>query len=276
MRRKFKLQSPVVIIIVSTVAVTTYLLNEMYHRIPSGPVIQNPSGSVDKPSSTDNTTASLPAEIINLTNWKLTLPINTEAPGSPDEIKQPQLANYTNQDFFHINDSASGVVLRANAGGYTTRGSNYPRTELREMDNDGTTEASWSNASGVHKLSITQAVTALPPKKPHVVTAQIHDAKDDIVMIRLENKSLFVQADGKNVGELDDNYVLGTIYGIDIIATSEGIDILYNGQLKATYDKVGSGYYFKAGCYIQSNISRGDSADAFGEVVIYDLSVSHR
>src|SRR5690242_20198680 len=37
-------------------------------------------------------TALVPAQVLNLTNWKITLPIGSS--GNPTEIKQPQLATY--------------------------------------------------------------------------------------------------------------------------------------------------------------------------------------
>jgi hypothetical protein len=35
------------------------------------------------------------------------------------------------------------------------------------------------------------------------------------------------------------------------------------------------GNYFKVGAYVQSNPSRGDKPDAFGEVVVYNATVKH-
>jgi poly(beta-D-mannuronate) lyase len=124
-------------------------------------------------------------------------------------------------------------------------------------------------------LTVTEAITAVPKVKPHVVAAQIHDGEDDVVMIRLEKNRLFVEADGDEVGVLDPAYVLGTRFTVELRATSSGIRVTYNGSKSVTYDKVGSGYYFKAGCYTQSNVDKGDKASAYGEVVIYALTVKH-
>lgn len=237
------------------------------------------SSRTDKPKNSNDTTNNneekLPSSILDLSNWKLTLPVKSTDSGNPDEIKQPALATYTNTQFFHINNEGTGVVFRANAGGATTSGSSYPRSELREMVDNGRKQASWSNASGEHRLSITEAITALPKVKPEVVAGQIHDAEDDIVMIRLEGKHLFVEADGKNIGTLESNYKLGTVFTVDIVADPNGIKITYNNEPRVSYSKVGQGYYFKAGCYTQSNTSRGDTADAYGEVTIYNLAISH-
>lgn len=168
-----------------------------------------------------------------------------------------------------------GVAFRAPVGGVTTRSSSYPRSELREMSADGRHEAGWSNATGTHAMTINQAITATPRSKPHVVAGQIHDAEDDVVMIRLEGRRLFVESDGEDVGLLDPQYRLGTRFTVSIRAAAPGIRIRYNRTRIVDVPKVGRGWYFKAGCYPQSNLDRGDLPTAYGEVVIYTLAVRH-
>jgi poly(beta-D-mannuronate) lyase len=190
-------------------------------------------------------------------------------------VRQPDLGTFSEPDTFRVDAASSGVVFRARAGGVTTRNSKYPRAELREMTAGGGDEAAWSNAAGSHVMTITQAITAVPPAKPHVVAGQIHDEEDDVLMIRLEGTRLFVESDGDDVGVLDPAYVLGTRFTVEIAATPAGIRVTYNGARTVDLGVVRDGLYFKAGCYTQSNPSRGDSPDAFGEVVIYALTVRH-
>ena len=76
--------------------------------------------------------AEPPAKILDLSRWKLTLPVDTDCPGRPDEIKQPQLASFVDAQCFFVNEDRKGVVFRAHCGGSTTKGSKYPRCELRE------------------------------------------------------------------------------------------------------------------------------------------------
>jgi hypothetical protein len=218
--------------------------------------------------------AATPAKLLNLANWKLTLPIGSD--GKPTEIMQPQLGAYTNPAFFFMNGAHSGVVFRANAGGVTTSGSSYPRSELREMSGGGKANASWSNTSGVHTMEVREAITHLPAAKPDVVAAQIHDASDDVVEVRLEGSVLSAQYnDGKNSIVLDGGYQLGSAYNLKIVAANGLISVFYNGAHKGDIPKSGSGWYFKAGCYTQSNTSKGDAPTAYGEVAIYSLGVSH-
>jgi hypothetical protein len=215
---------------------------------------------------------SLPSQVLDLTNWRLALPIGDH---DADQVDQPELASFQSPPWFQVNKSQTGVIFRANAGGATTDGSDYPRSELREMTDNGDNEASWSNESGEHVMTITEAITSLPQRKPEVVAGQIHDDEDDVVMIRLQKSRLFVEANGDEVGVLNPAYTLGTKFTVQIRANSEGIHISYDGKKAVDYDKVGDDYYFKAGCYTQSNVDKGDAPDAYGEVVIYDLKVEH-
>jgi hypothetical protein len=219
-------------------------------------------------------TPTVPAQVLDLTNWKLTTPAK-DSKGDALEVSQPALATYRNAAFFDIGPKGSGVLFTAAAGGATTSGSSYPRSELREMTGGGKTKAAWSNKSGVHTMTLTQAITAVPKVKPHVVAGQIHDADDDVMMIRLEGKRLFVESDGDEVGLLNASYVLGTTFTVKITASSSGIKVVYNDAKTVSLKNVGSGFYFKAGCYTQSNTSKGDAASAAGAVLVHALAVTH-
>lgn len=212
----------------------------------------------------------LPGELLDLASWKLTLP-----EGHPTEIAQPELATYAHDELFFVDPAERAVVFRAPCGGATTSGSSYPRAELREMTAGGADEASWSTASGTHELIVRAAITHLPLAKPHVVAAQIHDASDDVLMIRLEGSKLFIELAGEDGPVLDDAYALGTPFTVRLEATGGKIRVWYDGVQKLELEKDVSGCYFKAGCYTQSNTSKGDAPDAYGEVKIYGLGVKH-
>jgi len=219
--------------------------------------------------------ATMPSGILNLTNWKLTLPVDTAHAGSPDEILQPELNSFQDTQYFHVNSARNGVVFKAHCGGYTTSGSGYPRSELREMINSGSGKASWSTTSGTHTMEITQAITHRPDVKPHVVAGQIHDAADDVIVFRLEGTKLFIDENGNNGPVLTTNYQLGDIFTVKFVARNGGVECYYNGQYIYQYRVSTSGCYFKAGCYTQSNTTKGDAPTAYGEVVIYGLSIRH-
>lgn len=214
-----------------------------------------------------------PSGVINLTDWKLTLPAGDDD-DEPDEINQPKLSSFQDPRYFHIDQATGGVVFRAPVGGATTANSSYPRSELREMANGGKSEASWSGKKGTHVMTITEAITALPKKKPEVVAGQIHDDEDDVVMLRLNGSKLFVESDSDTVGILDPAYQLGTRFTVQFAVTPGLIRVTYNGTKTLGLERRGSGYYFKAGCYTQSN-EDDDGGDVYGEVVVYSLNVQH-
>ncbi len=224
------------------------------------------------PSPRPTPQAVRPADVLDLRAWKLTLPAGRRH--DPMELRQPHLGLAGNGSYFRLRPDR-GVMFRAPVGGVTTENSKYPRTELREMTSDGRREAAWSSRSGRHVMTLTQAITATPRAKPHVVAGQVHDDEDDVVMVRLEGRRLFVESDGDDVGVLDPAYRLGRRFVVSLEATSAGIRVTYNGSRTVHVPAVGRGWYFKAGCYVQSNPDRGDRPAAYGEVVIYRLAVRH-
>lgn len=228
---------------------------------------------------TSSSRVEYPSQLINLTNWKLTLPIGSSE--KPAEIKQPALSTYKSDPYFLVTADGSGVRFRAPVNGVTTSGSGYPRSELREMSNGGTTNASWSSTSGTHTMFLDQAITSVPQTKKHVVSGQIHDAGDDVIVIRLEYPNLYVNVDGKNAYKLDSNYTLGKRFTVKFVVSGGQTKVYYNNSASPVYtlNKSYSGAYFKAGAYTQSNCSKESSSSCnnnnFGEVVIYQAIVTH-
>ncbi len=224
-----------------------------------------------------------PADVLDLTNWKITLPIDVDANGKADEIKQPALNSYQHNEYFHLNQTKDGVVFKAHAGGATTSGSGFPRSELREMTNNGEDNASWSSNDGkYHILEIQAKITHYPDVKKHVVVAQIHDADDDIVMLRLETKKLFLEFNGEDGPVLTSDYQLGDIFTFKIEVYNNVMNFYYNGNQfhSQSVSQSFSGAYFKAGMYTQSACqgskkTTGESCEAYGESEIFGLSVYH-
>ena len=216
-----------------------------------------------------------PSDILDLSRWKLTLPYAKPGGTAPIEIHQPVLSEFKNPACFFVNSSNNGVVFRAYCAGTTTKNSKYPRCELREMAGSKV-KAKWSTSDGVlHRMTITQAITATPPVKKHVVAGQIHDAGDDVIMIRLEDRRLFVERNKFGDVILDQNYKLGTKFTVKIEAHDGHIKVWYDAELKMDWEYSKDGCYFKAGCYTQSNTSKGDDPESYGEVLIYSLKVEH-
>lgn len=247
-------------------------------------VSAQPASGTSSPSSgpAQTRTAPLPypAQVLGLSYFELTLPVASNSTGYAEEVKQPNLASYSNNNYFATLPDGSGVRFVAPAGGATTSGSEYPRSELREMANVGTKEASWSTTAGTHDLKLTESINHLPAVKPQLVFAQIHGQSDDLIEVEVSGKNgrnrLYVNHNGKQYGsDLDDNYALGTRFSLEIYVAGGYVDVWYNGVLHVHQKLNDSGDYFKAGCYTQSNPSKGDAPTAYGEVDIYSIKLSH-
>lgn len=218
----------------------------------------------------------VPANILNLNNFKLTLPtgVITSPPqsGVPTEIHQQELTSYSDPYFYR---RGSGVIFNTPVGGVVQKGSKYPRTELREMLSEGQTLASWSPSVGRHTMTLVQQVLNLPLVKPEVVIGQIHDANGFVLLLWVT---------GNHDGTA--NLIARGINGIDTpihnsfditndILTShiEAVDGAINiGDFNMPWTT--GGCYFKTGCYVQSNLSH-DTADQFGAVLTRNLSITH-
>jgi hypothetical protein len=222
-------------------------------------------------------TCTYPAEVLNLTNWKITLPIGSDE--KPTEIKQPALQTYAKSPWFVPSSDCMSVRFRAAVNGVTTSGSSYPRSELREMANNGTENASWSTTSGTHTLVVDEAFTHLPNDKPQLVGAQIHDANDDVTVFRLEGTKLYItNGDTTHHKLVTDNYQLGTRFEAKFVVSGGKIKAYYNGVLQTTISSSGSGNYFKTGAYTQANCGNSDPCEDgnYGEVVLYNVTVTHK
>ncbi len=84
---------------------------------------------------------------IDLSHWKVTLPI-----GNPTEVLPPEILNYaTNETLkpFMYNDSIEGAIVFYTYPGASTANSSYSRTELRELMNPADYgKTNWTFAEG--------------------------------------------------------------------------------------------------------------------------------
>ncbi|MBZ6191911.1 polysaccharide lyase family 7 protein [Streptomyces olivaceus] len=216
-----------------------------------------------------------PADVLDLTDWYIGLPVGDEE--SPTNVYQPDLATYANDPWFTTADDCEAVRFRAPVDGVTTSGSEYPRSELREMTDSGKTKASWSSTSGTHTMVVDQAVTDVPEKTPDVVAGQIHDASDDVSVFRLEGRKLYVTDGDEKHKLVVDDYEPGTRFRAKFVVGDGKVKAYYNGELQTTLSRKFSGAYFKAGAYTQANCGNSDPCDGdnYGQVKIYGLDVTH-
>ena len=205
-----------------------------------------------------------PSQILDLRFWKINLPAGNR------QVMQPQLASF-HCDAFKV---VPAVQFTAWCGGQPQPGSKYPRSELREMNPDGSA-ASWSPESGIHVMDLTQRITHLPVVKPQLICGQVHNETDYLILVELDAQRLYVRYKDAIAGVLDSNYQLGSYFDMKIQASQGHVDVFYNGVHKVHQPMKAGGCYFKAGCYVQSNTSTGDLPTAFGQVEISRLEISH-
>ncbi|MGH3655949.1 MAG: polysaccharide lyase family 7 protein [Micromonosporaceae bacterium] len=252
---------------------------------PSGSVA--PSGSAAPPGtpspstsgSADPTTppgdCRYPADVLDLKNWEITLPVG-EDDDNPKDVYQPELATFALDPWFIVTAGCGGVRFRSPVNGATTENSKNPRSELREMN--GEDEAGWSADEGTHVMTLTESFNHLPNDKPHLVGAQIHGGDDDVIVFRLEGSSLWLtNGDDTHHKLVTDDYQLGTKFEAKFVASGGEVKAYYNGELQTTLDADFSEGYFKAGAYTQANCENSNpcNADNYGETTIYALSVAH-
>lgn len=171
---------------------------------------------------------------------------------------------YEDPYFFSVGADQSWVQFWVRLDSATTAGSSYARSELREMAADGTTNAAWNTASGTHRLRARMRVTHLPPVKPTVVFAQIHDGGSDVLQLVTELNSttglveVKCRINGTSSGQpkLKLDYQIGDIHEF-MVEVVDGVtkvywDDLYQPVITTTAVSTTTAY-FKAGCYSQSN-----------------------
>lgn len=220
---------------------------------------------------------------INLQNWKITLPIcdGDEA----KEVRQPELNTLSNEWF---KKTSEGLNFYVNSkGACTTGGSENPRSELREMNTDGSKEYNWDPSKGTHRMIIRQKVTELNVKgdSAGVVIGQIHDVGkdiDDYTVFRLEGKTLYAFVDGKKSKSkvIDKNFPLNQEISLGFSVENNTVKFLYDRNGGAQPSEVHSvpypggsdGAYFKAGNYCQCG---KDGRSGSTRVVITGLGVTH-
>lgn len=213
---------------------------------------------------------SFPADLLGgLTGWRLQLP--TGPSNSASAVSHPTLARYSNPPYFRLNSAGTAVNFRAIAGGSRTSANTaYARTELREMQSNNTTPASWSCAAARRGLYLEQTLTRTTTHKAEASVAQIHDAVNDNLMVKYYGPAYpnangasdtgRLQANFNNDAQklvLDERYRLGDPMTIDVSVDAGKVTVNYRNLRSGTatitpaitLTGIQGGCYFKAGMY---------------------------
>ncbi|AGZ44762.1 polysaccharide lyase family 7 protein [Actinoplanes friuliensis] len=241
-----------------------------------------PGGGSTPPPSSGLNPAVAPGGNFNLGIWQLQLPVGS--PGSPTTIPSSQLkgANgYVNPTYFFTDKTDGSMTFWAPEKGVTTPNSKYARSELREMNANGSA-ADWKLA-GSHKLN---ATLRIPNVTKNVCVGQIHlgsggpSTKPLVELYYRPNGDIYLgtenSPDGGQTLHKVGNVPLGTKWSYTIaVSGGNKINLTVNGST-TSYSIPSSfnpyGMYFKAGSYNQSS---SDSTTNGAKVKFYVLNVTH-
>jgi hypothetical protein len=222
-----------------------------------------------------------PGGNFNLSVWELQEPVGS--PGSPTTIPPSRLvgANGFQDSYFYTDTRDGAMTFWAPEKGVTTPNSNYARSELREMNSNGSA-ADWA-LSGTHKLNATLRVVSVTS---NVCVGQIHlgsggsSTKPLIELYYHSNGDIVAGTENSPSGGQTTHTVghvsIGKTWSYTIgVSGGNTIDLTVNGS--TTHYAIPSSFnpyhqYFKAGSYNQSSSS---STTNGARVAFYGLTVSH-
>jgi hypothetical protein len=171
-------------------------------------------------------------------------------------------------------EDGGGVVFRAGVDGFHTANSKYCRVEARQMADGKWRKAGWKATDGAHTLTAELAIdTSGLTMRKRCNGLQIHDGSDDVMQVmRHETLGLGVMTnDGGTWLSLDPAYS-GARFACEIRVEGGRVQVTYNGTKVVEFAKSGSGWYFKAGCYLQSDMATwGEPATSWGQVTLWRL-----
>ncbi|SFD17872.1 polysaccharide lyase family 7 protein [Devosia psychrophila] len=244
---------------------------------PPAPTVLAPV--TETPAVPDTTAAG-----IDLSFWKVTLPVNGQGvlSGEGDAMEVTELDGFSLPPYFVVDDTS--VTFMAPTNSARTGGSNYPRSELREMDGRGD-EYEWTVEEGGH-LEATLRVNELPTTSDgasgRIVIGQIHGPNDELCRLYFDNGRLYFFDDKAGEDEEETQFILTALdgsepaialgdefsYAIDVDQDNLVVTATYKGVTYRAVDPIsafwpGKPVYFKAGAYVQVGME-GSEAGTVG------------
>jgi len=243
------------------------------------------TGGADAPSGAGGLNPNLaPSSNFDLSLWELQEPVGTA--GDPTTISPAMLAAGFHDNYFFTDPTDGAMTFWDPESGVTTADSSYPRSELRELNADGSA-ANWPIA-GTNVLSATVAITQVPD---HVCIGQIHLGTAIQSGLAASTKPLvelyYYSSGAITLGIEDDptggqtshaitSVPLGTTFSYTLQLTGDGTITLTVDGTTMTFTMpaafAGYGQYFKAGDYDQT---AGSDPTVGATVKFYALRVAH-
>jgi hypothetical protein len=231
-----------------------------------------------------------PSGNFNLSNWKLTLPVDSSGGISGTAVEVQNLSGYQNSKYFYTAPDGA-MVFYAPVNGATTSGSSYARSELREMN--GSSKAAWNLSTGGF-MSATLEVDAAPMRDGQghkLVIGQIHGQDDELVRLYWQDNKLYFANDQSGSDNKEHNFTFKAddgsapdvslnekfSYTINAKGNVLDVDVYADGKVYHSHTTINSvwqsdTFYFKAGAYLGANETNGSG---YGQTSFYALSFNH-
>ena len=214
--------------------------------------------------------------------WKISLPVGRYA--RPFEVDPPFVAGFSSPPYFQPNADGS-IDFAAPVTGLHSPGSDDPRSELRQMNADGSL-ASWHVGEYVQTLSAALTVTQVP-SSGRIVIGQIHADDEGPVLVLLEWRGdqgqpgslyLSIRSHPDDPGRptvLASNVPWGSLVTYRINVSLDGVlTVIGNGNVAVVpLDPAWNveGQYFKAGTYVLDH--EGDAGEG-GAARFYGINIA--
>lgn len=240
-------------------------------------------------------TATLPRDVLDLSHWSLTLPVDAAGnhSGTAATITTNELLAGYESDWFHAVEGA-GVEFFAPIQGATTKSTIYPRSELRELLSPPDPSINWSSA-GPAELVADLAVHQVPLANGKVTVGEIVGYNGENPDINVLTKLVFEYnaencaatlytltlpsptASGSTASRqiLTRTLNLGQRFSYSIRVDNKTLYFTAGGATASepiTADWNAVGLYFRAGASLFAN---GTSLTDGARVTFYQLDVTH-
>lgn len=134
--------------------------------------------------------------VMDLSNWKLTLPVDEDyfandggdgntADDEAFQVDGDDVEGFEVDQIFFYDEEDEAMVFQADVAGATTGSSSYTRSELREVNDDGS-NAAWTVSEGGNlaaSLKVTSVATRDDGEPGEVIIAQIHGEDDELARL---------------------------------------------------------------------------------------------
>lgn len=141
---------------------------------------ENSVAETDKNSDEKNIGKKVKLPKIDLSHWKVTLPV-TKEDGKPYEIDPPEILDFAKNEiakpYMYIDSTKGAIVFHAMPTDSKTSNTKYTRSELREQMIPGNNNKNWTFADGAYmkgKIEMEEVSKDANGKYHRVIIMQIH------------------------------------------------------------------------------------------------------